>query len=66
MSGIRQQCLDRDCSDHSAREHVLLREEPDEEEDEEEDEGNVPEGDGDDEEEEDGGYSVSVYRLCQW
>jgi hypothetical protein len=60
MSRIRQQCLDRDCSDYSAGEHALLREEPgeEEEEDEDEDEGNVPGYEGDDDQEDDGGYSV--------
>jgi hypothetical protein len=58
MSRIRPLCLDADCLDRSAGSDVLLREEPDEEEDDEEDEGNVTENDG--------GYSVQVYRLCQW
>jgi len=31
-----------------------------------EDEGNGTDDEGDDHEEEDGGYSVQVYRLCQW
>jgi hypothetical protein len=47
MSRIRPQCFDADRSCHSAREDVLLREEPDEEEDEEEDEGDRNEGDKD-------------------
>ena len=58
-----------DPPDRSARSDVLLREEPDEEEEDEEedeDEGNVTDDDGDDDEEDDGGYSVQVYRLCQW
>ena len=33
---IRPQRLDADCSDHSARRDVLLREEPDEQEDDDE------------------------------
>ena len=67
MSRIRHQCLDANASDHSARAHVLLREEPDEEEDDEEDEGNITDDEGDDDDEEDdGGYSVQVCRLCQW
>ncbi len=67
MSRIRPQCLVANASDHSARAHVLLREEPDEEEDDEEDEGNVTDDEGDDDDEEDdGGYSVQVCRLCQW
>ena len=70
MSRIRPLCLDANASDHSARAHVLLREEPDEEEDDEEDEedeGNVRDDEGDDDDEQDdGGYSVQVCRLCQW
>ena len=65
MNSIRRQCFDRDGLDRSARADLLLREQPDEEEDEEEDEGNNT-GDEGDEEEDDEGYSVQVYRLCQW
>jgi len=65
VSRIFPQGLDAD-SDRSARADVLLREEPDEEEDEEEDEGNVRDDEGHDDEGDDGGYSVRVYRLCQW
>ena len=66
MNRIRPQRLDAACSDGSAGADVLLRREPDEEEDEEEDEGNGTGDEGDDDEEDDGGYSVQVYRLCQW
>jgi hypothetical protein len=66
MNSKRTQCSDAEYSDRSARADVLLREEPDEEEDEEEDEGNGTGDEGDDDEEDDGGYSVQVYRLCQW
>ncbi|HXY10686.1 MAG TPA: hypothetical protein VEI52_22825 [Terriglobales bacterium] len=66
ISRIRPQCFDAECSDRSARADVFLREEPDEEEDEEEDEGNGTDDEADDDEEHDGGYSVQVYRLCQW
>jgi hypothetical protein len=57
-----------ECSDRSARADVLLRRDSDEEEDEEEDEdeGNGTGDEGDDDEEDDGGYSVQLYRLCQW
>ena len=66
MNRIRPQSLKAECSDRSARADVLLRREPDEEEDEEEEEGNGTGDEGDDDEEDDGGYSVQVYRLCQW
>ena len=65
MSRIRTQCSDAERSVRSSQADVLLREEP-EEEDEEEDEENGTGDEGDDNEEDDGGYSVRVYRLCQW
>jgi hypothetical protein len=66
MSRTRPQCLDANPSDRSAQADVLLREEPDDEEDDEEDEGNVTDDEGEDNEEDDRGYSMQVWRLCQW
>jgi len=66
MIRILLQCGDADCSGHSARSDILLREEPYDEEDDEEDEGDVTHDKGDDDEEDGGGYSVRACRLCQW
>ena len=46
MSRIRPQYLDADRSCHTAREDVLLREEPDEEEEEDEGDRNEDDEDG--------------------